>query len=58
MSWFPVFLHLFALGTGASLLAVPFKQIGKYYFNFHSTILLVLVAAYFLLVRSHGIREA
>lgn len=43
-SWFSVFLHLFALGTGASLLAVPYKQIGKYYFNFHSTILLVLVA--------------
>ena len=40
-----VFLNLFAMGTGASLLAVPYKQIGKYYFNFHSTILLVLVAA-------------
>lgn len=43
-SWFSVFLHLFAVGTGASLIAVPYKQIGKYYFNFHSTILLVLVA--------------
>lgn len=42
--WFPVFLNLFAVGTGASLLAVPYKQIGKYYFSFHSTILLVLVA--------------
>lgn len=42
--WFPVFLNLFAMGTGASLIAVPYKQIGKYYFNFHSTILLVLVA--------------
>ena len=42
--WFPLFLNLFAMGTGASLLAVPYKQIGKYYFNFHSTILLVLVA--------------
>jgi hypothetical protein len=41
--WFPLFLNLFAMGTGASLLAVPYKQIGKYYFNFHSTILLVLV---------------
>lgn len=44
MNWFPVFLHLFALGTGASLIAVPYRQIGKYYFNFHSTVLLVLVA--------------
>lgn len=42
--WFPVFLNLFAMGTGATLIAVPYKQIGKYYFNFHSTILLVLVA--------------
>ena len=45
MSWFPVFLHLFAMGTGAALLAVPYRQIGKYYFSFHSTALLVLVAA-------------
>jgi hypothetical protein len=44
VSWFPVFLHLFAMGTGASLIAVPYRQIGKYYFNFHSTVLLVLVA--------------
>jgi hypothetical protein len=44
MTWFPIFLQLFALGTGAALLAVPFRQIGKYYFNFHTTILLVLVA--------------
>jgi hypothetical protein len=42
--WLPLFLNLFAMGTGASLLAVPYRQIGKYYFNFHSTILLVLVA--------------
>jgi hypothetical protein len=42
--WFPVFLNLFAMGTGATLIAVPYKQIGKYYFNFHATILLVLVA--------------
>ena len=44
MNWFPVFLYLFALGTGATLLAVPYRQIGKYYFSFHSTMLLVLVA--------------
>jgi hypothetical protein len=43
-TWFSVFLNLFALGTGASLLAVPYKQIGKYYFSFHSTVLLVLAA--------------
>ena len=41
--WFPLFLTLFAIGTGASLIAVPYKEIGKYYFKFHSTILLVLV---------------
>ncbi|HZF00022.1 MAG TPA: hypothetical protein VE981_23640 [Planctomycetota bacterium] len=44
MTWFPVFLLLYALGTGASLIAVPYRQIGKYYFNFHSTVLLILVA--------------
>ena len=44
MTWFPVFLLLFAMGTGASLIAVPYRLIGKYYFTFHSTILLVLVA--------------
>jgi hypothetical protein len=44
MNWFAVFLQLFALGTGAALIAVPYRQIGKYYFSFHSTVLLVLVA--------------
>jgi hypothetical protein len=44
MNWLAIFLYLFAIGTGASLIAVPFRQIGKYYFTFHSTILLVLVA--------------
>jgi len=44
MSWFPVFLLLYAIGAGASLIAVPYRQIGKYYFTFHSTLLLVLVA--------------
>jgi hypothetical protein len=42
--WFSVFLNLFALGAGATLLAVPYKQIGKYFFTFHSTVLLVLAA--------------
>jgi hypothetical protein len=44
MNWFAVFLQLFALGTGATLIAVPYRQIGKYYFSFHSTVLLILVA--------------
>jgi len=44
MNWFSVFLLLYALGTGAALIAVPYRQIGKYYFSFHSTVLLVLVA--------------
>ncbi|HEV3027179.1 MAG TPA: hypothetical protein VG457_06370, partial [Planctomycetota bacterium] len=44
MSWLAVFLDLFAMGMGASLIAVPYRQIGKYYFSFHSTMLLVLVA--------------
>lgn len=41
--WLSVFLDLLAMGTAASLLAVPYRQIGKYYFTFHSTILLVVV---------------
>lgn len=52
--WFPVFLNLFAIGTGASLIAVPYRQIGKYYFKFHSTILLVLVAVAVLVGRPWG----
>jgi hypothetical protein len=44
VSWFPVFLLLFAMGTGATLIAVPYRQIGKYYFSFHATVLLLLVA--------------
>ncbi|HVR86564.1 MAG TPA: hypothetical protein VMU54_19735 [Planctomycetota bacterium] len=44
MSWLAVFLNLFALGMGAALIAVPYRQIGKYYFSFHSTMLLILVA--------------
>jgi hypothetical protein len=49
--WFAVFLNLFAMGMGASLLAVPYKQIGKYYFNFHSTVVLVLAAVAVLVGR-------
>ncbi|HLY08257.1 MAG TPA: hypothetical protein VKW04_03020 [Planctomycetota bacterium] len=51
MTWFPVFLLLYALGTGATLLAVPYRQIGKYYFSFHSTVLLILVATAILVGR-------
>ena len=49
MSWFAVFLLLYALGAGGAMIAVPYRQIGKYYFNFHSTLLLVLVAAAILI---------
>ena len=44
MNWFAVFLNLFAMGMGATLIAVPYRQIGKYYFSFHSTMLLLLAA--------------
>ena len=50
-SWFSVFLDLVAIGTGASLIAVPFRQIGRYYFSFHSTLLLVVVALALLVGR-------
>ena len=42
MSWFPLFLHLFALGTAAAVVPVPYKEIGKYYFKFHVLIALLL----------------
>ena len=44
MSWFPLFLNLFALGTAGSIVAVPYKDIGKYYFKFHVLVALVMVA--------------
>jgi hypothetical protein len=44
VNWFAVFLNLFAMGMGATLIAVPYRQIGKYYFSFHSTMLLLLAA--------------
>jgi hypothetical protein len=44
VSWFPTFLHLFALGTAGCMAAVPFRELGRYYFRFHATIALVLVA--------------
>lgn len=44
MSWFSLFLHLFALGLWGAAVLVPFREIGKYYFRFHSTLALVLVA--------------
>ena len=43
MSWFPLFLHLFALGTAGSVAAVPPRPIGRYYFKFHMTVVLVMV---------------
>ncbi|HEX7897762.1 MAG TPA: hypothetical protein VF950_08375 [Planctomycetota bacterium] len=44
MSWFPLFLNLFALGTAGSIVAVPYKDIGKYYFKFHVLVALLMVA--------------
>lgn len=44
MSWFPLFLNLFALGTAGSIVAVPYKDIGKYYFKFHVLIALLMAA--------------
>lgn len=43
MSWFPLFLNLFALGTAGSIVAVPYKDIGKYYFKFHVLVALLMV---------------
>lgn len=51
MSWFPLFLHLFALGTAGAMAAVPFREIGKYWFKFHAMLALLLVTAAVLLGR-------
>jgi hypothetical protein len=45
VSWFPVFLCLWSAGTLGGIAAVPFRQIGKYYFTFHGTLALVAAAA-------------
>ncbi len=42
MGWFATFLNLFALGTVGTISAVPFRQIGRYYFSFHATVALLL----------------
>jgi heme A synthase len=44
MSWFPLFLDLFALGTLASLAFVPFREIGSYYFRFHALVAALMAA--------------
>ena len=51
MSWLPMFLHLFALGTAGAIAFVPFKEIGTYYFRFHATTALLLVVPAVLLGR-------
>ncbi|HYE98139.1 MAG TPA: hypothetical protein VEJ18_04470, partial [Planctomycetota bacterium] len=51
MSWFPLFLHLFALGTAGSVSAVPPAPIGRYYYKFHMTIVLVMVTVAVLVGR-------
>lgn len=49
--WFPLFLDLFALGTLAAVIAVPFREIGRYYFRFHATLALLLVVPAILIGR-------
>jgi hypothetical protein len=44
VTWFPLFLSLFALGTAAAITAVPYREIGKYYFKFHVLVALVMTA--------------
>lgn len=44
MTWFPLFLNLFALGTAGSIVVVPSREIGRYYFKFHVLVALVLCA--------------
>ena len=51
MTWFPLFLHLFALGTAGSVAAVPPRPIGRYYFKFHMTVVLVMVTVAVLIAR-------
>lgn len=51
MSWLATFLHLMALGTAGATAFVPFREIGKYYFKFHATAVLVTVVAAVLLGR-------
>jgi hypothetical protein len=49
MTWLPMFLHLMALGTGGAISFVPSREIGKYYFKFHATLVLIAVVAAVLL---------
>ncbi len=49
MSWFPFLLHLFALGVLGAVAAVPYREIGKYYFKFHATLALLAVTLAVLL---------
>lgn len=43
-AWFPLFLDLFALGTAAAVVAVPWRAIGRYFFSFHFTLVLAVAA--------------
>jgi hypothetical protein len=45
VSWLPVFLCLGSAGTLGAAAAVPFREIGKYYFTFHGTLALAAAAA-------------
>jgi hypothetical protein len=44
VTWLPLFLSLFALGTVGAIAAVPYREIGKYYFKFHAFLAVVMVA--------------
>ena len=50
-SWFPLFLDLFALGTAATAVAVPWRAIGRYFFTFHFTLVLAVAALAALLAK-------
>lgn len=45
MSWFAIFLYLWAAGVSGALVLVPPQDLGRRFFRFHAAILLVLVVA-------------
>jgi hypothetical protein len=51
VNWFPFQLQLFALGLLGATAAVPYREIGKYYFKFHATMALLAVTLGVLLGR-------
>jgi hypothetical protein len=51
LSWLPLFLDLFALGTAAAVAAVPWRAIGRYFFTFHFGLALAVAVLAALLGR-------